>query len=450
MAPRPEVAIQNFKVEKERLLTTMERQIAEAYGQDMAPSVQAEFDKAKMRVADLNHDIAKYQAHIDEMHGGPPTNATATDTGGLDEFNPSATRSRSNGNGIPARGCIGASYAKLFGTSRSNDGFSTLDDFLTPITKNLFHPGLKAALNEGSGPSGGYAVPTEYSAKYLDSILESSIVLGRCLVYPMKAETLKVAGFDSSTAAGGTLFGGIESQWIGESDTATVKNPKFRRIELRAKKLALFASASNELAADGIGFESQLSSALNGANSWFIDYALLQGTGAGQPRGVLNDPALVTVAKETLQDADTIVFENLTKMLARLHPGCFNRAVWIANPTAIPQLLSLQLNVGLGGSAIPVMRESDGGFSILSRPVVFTEKLPAVGDKGDIMLADFSQYIVGMRSEITIERSAHLRFMEDESVWRAITRLDGQGSWNAPYTPHTGDTQSWCVALAAR
>ena len=43
------------------------------------------------------------------------------------------------------------------------------------------------------------------------------------------------------------------------------------------------------------------------ALGYFEDVAFISGTGAGQPLGILNAPALVTVSKETGQAADTIV-----------------------------------------------------------------------------------------------------------------------------------------------
>jgi len=350
----------------------------------------------------------------------------------------------------PAAGQIGPRFKTLFpGVSLSTDGWSSRQEFLSTIHSGLSHPRLTAMV-EGTGSGGGFLVPTEYAAEMLDAMMENSIVMSRARIYPMETEKLKIAGFDASTNTATTLFGGIDAQWIGESDTGSTTNPKVRKIELTAHKLALFTSTSNELAEDGLNLDSQLSTSMNEANSWFLDYAFLRGTGAGQPLGVLNDPALITVNKATVQDADSLVYENLCDMLGRLHPGCFNRAVWVANPTCIPELLQLSQPIGTGGVTVPVMRETDGGFQIFTKPVLFTEKLPVLGDKGDIILADFSQYAIGLRREISIEKSAHIRFMQDEVVWRAITRIDGEGRWNKAFTPANGATQSWCVCLEAR
>jgi HK97 family phage major capsid protein len=346
-------------------------------------------------------------------------------------------------------GLIGANYRKLFGANLSNDGWASQQDFLAQIHGGMAHPGLNCMV-EGTGSGGGFLVPTEYAAEMLDSAIEGSIVARRARIYPMGSDTKKIAGFDASTDTATTLYGGLQAQWLGESESATATNPRVRKIELKAKKLALFTSSSNEVAEDGMGLDAQLSDAMTVGTGWFLDYAFLRGTGVGQPLGVLNDLALVTVTAEAGQDPDTLVYENMIKMLSRIHAGCFNNSVWVCNPSCIPQLLSLYTPTGLGGAPVNVLRESNGGWSLLTRPVLMTEKLPAIGEKGDIILADFSQYAIGIRKELTIERSGHVYFMSDETAWRAISRVDGQGRWNKAFTPANGATQSWCVALAAR
>jgi HK97 family phage major capsid protein len=87
---------------------------------------------------------------------------------------------------------------------------------------------------------------------------------------------------------------------------------------------------------------------------------------------------------------------------------------------------------------------------MLTRPVIFTEKLPALGKKGDIVLCDFSQYAIGIRREVLLDKSIHVGWATDSTGYRAIMRVDGAGTWSAPIQPKDGDTLSWCVTLAAR
>jgi HK97 family phage major capsid protein len=97
------------------------------------------------------------------------------------------------------------------------------------------------------------------------------------------------------------------------------------------------------------------------------------------------------------------------------------------------------------------MSETDGKFTMLTRPVIFTEKTEPLGAKGDIMLADFSQYVVGLRSEMRFDTSIHVHFDTDELLARLIERHDGQPLWNEPLTLADGSTTvSPFVVLAER
>lgn len=423
---------------------------AEKDSRDLTGPEQTLIKADQVELETVAQEIKAERARDEYRENGMPIRETGFETGApgqLDGMGGNVTTSRLAA--AATHGLIGAKYRDLFGGSLSNDGWSSHQEYFAAIHSGMTHPRLSAIV-EGTGSGGGWLVPTQYAAEMLDAAMEDSIVLPRARIYPMGSDTKKIAGFDSSTNTSSSVFGGIEAQWIGESATGTPTNPKVRKIELKAKKLALFTSSSNEIAEDGMGLEGQLDEAMRQGNGWFLDHAFLRGTGVGQPLGVLNDGALITVDAETGQDADTIIYENLIKMFARLHPSCVNKSVWVCNSTAIPQLLTLYAPTALTGQFVPVLREANGGWQLLTRPVLFTEKLPTVGDKGDVILADFSQYAIGVRKEMTIEKSGHVYFMSDETAWRAITRVDGQGRWNKAFTPANGDSQSWAVTLAAR
>lgn len=165
----------------------------------------------------------------------------------------------------------------------------------------------------------------------------------------------------------------------------------------------------------------------------------------------MNSKCLVTVELETGQASASICYQNLVKMLAAMHPAGFKNSVWVAHQSCIPALLSLTIAIGTGGSHYRVLDESNGQFTLLTRPILFSEKLETLGTVGDIILADFSQYAVGLRKELQIDRSFHVHFQEDQTDWRIINRIDGQPLWNEPLTLEDGETQvSPFVCLAAR
>jgi HK97 family phage major capsid protein len=360
---------------------------------------------------------------------------------------------------LPRRPAAGPRFRQMFPSlTLSDGGFQSFNDFLGAFhnSQTIFDPRLQAAQREAIPSDGGFAVPSQYAAQILDQALESEIVRPRAQIWPMTSDTRKVPAVDSFDHSAN--INGFSAQWIGELGTITDATMKLRLMEIHANKFALLGQASNELLADAGDYENVYGAKMTAAASWFLDYAFLQADGVGKPLGVLNDPALITVSKESGQLANTILYENVSNMLARLHPSCFANAIWVCNSTALPQLLRMQLVVknvagteNVGGSATPVFSQlADGTFRLLTRPLIFTEKLPQLSSKGDIVLADFSQYAVGMRKEISLDRSAHVGFTNDSTWFRIITRLDGQGVWKAPVTPKNGSSQSWCVTLQAR
>ena len=346
-------------------------------------------------------------------------------------------------------GKIGAKYADLFGAP-PRSSFRSADEFFQIIHAGMSDPRLYASgMNETVPAEGGFSVPEEFASQLLDASLEKEIVRSRAWVTPMTAETKKIAGFDMSDNSGDAPFGGLKLYWMAEAQQLNTEQSKLWLLQLVANKAALFTWASNELIADGMSFEQALMASFSQAAGWGLDVAFLTGSGGGMPLGVLNDPALVVISEEGGQTAKTINYTNLTKIFARIAPACLDNSIWVCNSTAIPQLLTLVYP----GTTFPVLVQGqgrDGGFTLLTRPVVFTEKVPALGTVGDILLVDFSQYAIGMRRDVTVDKSGHAGFLTDQTAYRCVVRLAGQGRWKSSFQPRYGDPMSWCIALATR
>jgi len=309
---------------------------------------------------------------------------------------------------------------------------------------------FRAQMVEGVSSAGGFAVPEPLAAKWLDDSLPNEIIRPRATVWPMTAETRKVPGWDNSDQSS-SFFGGFAMEFLSETGTGTKQTGKLRMVTLTARKGAIFVDISNELKEDGQGFESQLEMAIKKSLGLGMDYHFLQGSGAGQPLGILSADSVIQVAKETGQAADTLNFQNVSKMFARMYPAGRSRAVWIANETCIPQLMTgMTVAVGTGGSWVNVFKESNGNFTLLGRPVIFTPNLPVLGDAGDLIFCDLSQYAIGLRRDLRLEKSNIPGWTQDLMSYRVIARFDGMPTWDAAITPKNGDSLSWCVKLAAR
>ena len=125
-------------------------------------------------------------------------------------------------------------------------------------------------------------------------------------------------------------------------------------------------------------------------------------------------------------------------------------AAWYGNQELEPLLYTLK--VGDKPVYIPAGGLSEAPYATLfGRPLVPLEQCSALGEVGDILLTDISQYMLVDKGGINAQSSIHCRFLYDEEVFRFIYRCDGQPIWNKPITPYKGSaTLSPFVTLAAR
>ena len=392
--------------------------------------------------------VSEIEAQIDELRMELPANSPLSMPSNYNFSNGTTSIRKDGAYGlVPPNGR--KDYAALFG----NGGYQWQDkntNFFSAAFSGRHHPGLIVnSMSETVPSDGGFLVPAENASRIHAVALENEIVQPRCFVQPMRSNTITIPAMsigDHSTA----LFGGFTASYTAELGTISENSPKSRAMELEAKKLTGLIRFSSELNADVPGGMSQIETLCGKGLSWYRDKAFLKGTGAGEPLGILNANCLIEVDPESGQESN-IVYENLTAMMSRIFAGSFQNSVWVCHQTTIPQLLTLSVAVGTGGDHIPVMKESNGQFSILTRPVIFTEKTEALGNKGDIMLCDFSQYVVGLREGMRFDTSIHVHFTTDELLSRIIERHDGQPLWDEALTLEDGSTTvSPFVVLGAR
>lgn len=435
-----------------------------------AETIQAEADAALRPLTDT--EKSRIDHLYDQFRGYELQLASYESRGRLTDDNPLPSQPGQLGRSAQTRVVPhqqGRSwFNQTFGpTDGRTHGFNGIGDFLSALAGvtegrpdnrlQPYRPPMNAGMTEGTGAAGGFLVPEQLMADILGPAFVESGVLSRVNTLPMRSSTLSVAGFNTLDHSSGAIAG-LTLNWTGEGDTLASQTPSLNDEMLKAKKGSVLVPVTNELLMDAPAANIQLEQILRQAARFGLEQAVLTGNGAGRPRGVINDAALITVAKESGQSADTIVFENVINMIARLHPNLLPGAIWVANPSILPQLLSMQfpvrdasLNV-VGGSQVPITAEGGqvGAYQLLGLPLVLSETMPVLGDAGDIVLANFREYMFGLRQDAQITVSQHLKFDEDRTVFRLILRADGQGRWNAPATPLTGSTLSWCVQLAAR
>jgi HK97 family phage major capsid protein len=309
--------------------------------------------------------------------------------------------------------------------------------------------------NELVGSEGGFLLEPSFVAELLKPLHETGPFSSRCAKLPIgpNANGVTVRAVDETDRADGSRWGGVKGYRLAEAGTKLASQPTFRLIELRLKKYAVLIYATEELLQDTTALGSIIQQGASEELDFMVNDDILNGMGAGGPLGILNSGALVTVTKEGGQLADTVVTQNIFKMWARLHPRSKSNSVWFCNTDVTPQLYGLNLTVGTGGMPMymaPGSLPNAPSGSLLGRPVVETEFNPTLGDAGDLVLADMSQYAL-IDKDVQAASSIHVQFITDQVAFRFVYRVDGQPKMAAPLTPYKGaGTLSPFVALGAR
>ncbi len=364
---------------------------------------------------------------------------------------------------VRASKATGAAYNKHAMGVPLNGEFTDLMDFLQTIDsrKDPRDPAINArrakltnAMSSTVPADGGFLIPEEFRAELLRVALETAIVRPRARVIPMASLRAAIPTVDSTSNAS-TVFGGVTAFWTEEAAALTQSQPTFGRVVLEAKKLTAYTEVPNELVQDSaISVQAIIDSMFPAAIAWYEDVAFLAGTGVGEPLGALStaNPAIALVAKETGQGTATIQWENIVKMYARMLPASLNSAVWIVSPDTFPELATMALSVGTGGSAIWLNNGQDGPpMTILGRPVIVSEKVGTLGTQGDISFVDFAHYLIGDRMAMSALSSTDFRFGTDTTAYRVIERVDGRPWLQSAITPRNGGNPlSPYVQLAAR
>jgi len=300
-------------------------------------------------------------------------------------------------------------------------------------------PGDSKDLLESVGASGGYLVPVQQG----ESLLvhpggTDSVVTPRATVIPMRRRQIQLPALNQGATTAGQphWFGGIIAKWTEEATEKDETQPSFRRINLTAFKLALYTEASDELLMDNaVSLEAFLNSAFGGAIDWYKEHAYVQGTGAGQPLGIIPAPGTITIPPAAIGAIAVSDFADMLEAFVGRSP------IWMMSRQWMSDLI--ELNGPAGNPSYVFMPSARDGVpgSLFGYPVFFSEHMPQPGEVGSVALCDWSKYLIGDRQAVTVDASKHFRFQNDLTAWRAVSRVGGRPWLDLPLTYSDGTTQ---------
>jgi HK97 family phage major capsid protein len=342
--------------------------------------------------------------------------------------------------------------------SRDSAGFKNLAEMLWAIKEQksgrrderLDLLREKREQTMGTGSQGGFALPSQFSSDVRMAPNQGGIVRPRATVIPAGDPPDAELDFPSlDQTSGKNNYGGVILSHSGEGITLTETDLALRQISMTPKEISAYLVTSNKLlrnwSAGGVFITTMLRNACTSAEDW--DF--LRGTGINMSIGVINSPCAITYNRAA---AGNIDFPDVYGMLAKVKMG--GSPVWLASQTIIPELASM---TDAGGHAVWLGSQGDAlkgaagpmPSTLMGLPLYFADRLPALGSKGDLVLADLSYYVVKDGSGPFVDLSEHIYFTSDKSVFRIVWNVDGKPWLTEPLQLEgaTGTTVSPFVVL---
>ena len=301
--------------------------------------------------------------------------------------------------------------------------------------------------NEGIETQGGYLVDPTLVSFIMKPIHEEGPFSSRVNRLPVGNNSNYgwINGVDETSRATGSRWGGVRGYWLAEAGTITSSKPSFRRINWELKDLGALMYATDDLLNDASQFAAVAQQSVGEELNFLVNDAIFEGDGLGKPLGIMNSGALIESGRDS---ASNIIHSDILGMWSRLLPRSRANAAWFVNSLAEVELNELYFATNVLSPYVSYTPE--GVMRIMGRPVIVNEFGEALNSKGDILLADMSEYLFWEKGGVQSASSIHLAFTTNETAFRWIYRCDGQTSMSVPVTTFkASSTQSAFVCLEA-
>lgn len=258
------------------------------------------------------------------------------------------------------------------------------------ISPSSVAPDIRAAVHESSSVAGGYLVPDSLSAQIIDNLRAESVCFrAGARVVPMPTADVNLA----------KLTGDPQGTWRVENQTLSEDSPTFGRLRLSARSLAVIVKLSREIVEDA-NVDEVLRNSLAKSFALSLDNALLYGAGVSDPLGIVNWSGIGSVSLGT-DGAQISGYDSFLDAVYEAHvdnAGDFSAAVM--HPRTEKTISKFK-----DGAGLPLRRPQ----AIESLPFLTTTQIPIDETQGissdcsSIICGDFTQMLVGMRTELQIQ-----------------------------------------------
>ncbi len=211
-----------------------------------------------------------------------------------------------------------------------------------------------------------------------------------------------------------------EAIWVEMCDEVQEMATAFEAVEFDGFKAGGFIPVCNALLEDAmINLANYVETRLAQAIAKAVDKAIVkgQGTAQKQPGGII--PALSASHKVTVTD---VTIPNILANVALIDNGesttgeiiaVVNRKTWYSK--------LMPLTFATTAAGVQVIGDAKNP-NLAGFRVVFSNNI----SDDTILLGDFKQYMLVERGSVAISKSEHVRFIQDQTVFKGTARYDGK------------------------
>ena len=317
----------------------------------------------------------------------------------------------------------------------------TLREYSKAMETNL------RAMNISDGTSLGFLIPDTFEAGTLQLTGPGGWIRQRARVIP--AGEYPAARFRKRVlkqGAGG-VYNGIMVNYTGEG-VAPVDESKLEyylfTLDPSDKKISLFYITSEESLQNPTAVTADMEQSFRGALAELEDDLFINGDGVGKPKGILNSSGIRLVDRDTSAD---FKFVDVVALKKYSYPRATNLN-WEISLDLYEKVAAM-----MDGASRLIMIAGDATKGIPDllhgRPIHWSEILPAAGDRGDVILADWSFYFINDGSGPFFATDPYTRFLEGEIRVKMTVKMDGDTWIKEPLKLKNGMEVSPFVVLEA-
>ncbi|NPV54560.1 MAG: phage major capsid protein [Firmicutes bacterium] len=273
--------------------------------------------------------------------------------------------------------------------------------------------GETRSLHTGVGSEGGYLVPQGFYRTIVEKKEKLSVIRKLATVQSTTNKETPVP-IDASTA---------EAQVIAEGADYPLLDLAFGQKVLRAHKFGGITTATEEIIQDAaFNIEELVASRIAKFLARAEDKKFINGTGTGEPRGLLLDVTVVN--NDSPLTPGTIPIDIVREMVGSLDAAYLENATWLMSQSVYAALLA---NAKQTGDYYLLDFVSGPAPKLAGRPVAISAYMPAANAQSSVVLVlgDFSEFLILDREGMELQVLKELYAWVGKIGYKFHTRTDG-------------------------